>query len=289
MNKSESTSAKLPTNVAVTDHVPMAHVTDVDRSIRFYEHLGFHCHKRLVDGAGKAFYGALASGLAELMVTQASGPIKAEEQAILFYMYSPDIQSLRMQLIERGVRDGGKFDPTSPAQANTPVQSSSPVVFEPTYPFYMENGEIRLHDPDGYVILVGQLERSAHKQKLSFAGSIGQIAITVSDVTKALEFYRDIVGFKVLFTAGPNLAFLSDGAIRIMLSTPQGAGTVGANSILYVKVKEIEMTFAELAKKGVHCERAPQLTAKMPNYDLWIGFIKDPDGNLVGLMEEVPR
>lgn len=39
--------------------------------------------------------------------------------------------------------------------------------------------------------------------------SIKQIAITVSDVDKALEFYRDILGLEFLFSAGPNLAFLN--------------------------------------------------------------------------------
>lgn len=33
-------------------------------------------------------------------------------------------------------------------------------------------------------------------------------------------------------------------------------------------------------------ERAPQLVAKMPDHELWIGFVRDPDRNLVGLMEE---
>jgi len=34
-------------------------------------------------------------------------------------------------------------------------------------------------------------------------------------------------------------------------------------------------------------EREPGLTAKMPDHDLWMGFVRDPDNNLVGLMEEV--
>ena len=33
-------------------------------------------------------------------------------------------------------------------------------------------------------------------------------------------------------------------------------------------------------------ERAPQLAARLPDHELWIGFVRDPDGNLVGLMEE---
>ncbi len=65
---------------------------------------------------------------------------------------------------------------------------------------------------------------------------IRQIAVTVRDVDAALGFYRDIPGLEFLFRAGPDLAFLDAGGIRIMLSTPQGAGAVRANSILYYRV-----------------------------------------------------
>jgi predicted enzyme related to lactoylglutathione lyase len=118
------------------------------------------------------------------------------------------------------------------------------------------------------------------------AGPIGQIAVTVSDVSTAVGYYRDVLGLKVLFLAGPNLAFLTDGNLRIMLSTPQGSGTVGSNSILYFTVKDIESTYAAFVGRGSQSERAPQLAATMPDHELWLGFLKDPDGNLVGLMEE---
>src|SRR5690606_17665924 len=68
--------------------------------------------------------------------------------------------------------------------------------------------------------------------------TIGQIAITVSDVEEALAFYRDALGLDFLFSAGPELAFLNADGVRIMLSTPQGAGAVGGNSILYFKVSD---------------------------------------------------
>ncbi len=115
---------------------------------------------------------------------------------------------------------------------------------------------------------------------------IGQIAITVSDVEKALLFYRDALGLKFLFSPAPTLAFLAAGSVRIMLSTPQGAGIVGGNSILYFKVSDIETTYTSVAKRGATEERYPQLAAKMPDHELWTGFVRDPDGNLVGLMEE---
>ena len=111
--------------------------------------------------------------------------------------------------------------------------------------------------------------------------SIKQIAITVSDVDKALEFYRDILGLEFLFSAGPNLAFLNADGVRIMLSTPQGA-----NSILYFNVNDIESSYKTFVEQGAKAERQPQLAANMPDHDLWTVFLRDPDDNLVGLMEE---
>ena len=36
-----------------------------------------------------------------------------------------------------------------------------------------------------------------------------QVALTVSDVGRSVEYYRDAVGLKFLFSAGPNLAITS--------------------------------------------------------------------------------
>ena len=115
---------------------------------------------------------------------------------------------------------------------------------------------------------------------------IGQIAVIVSDVDQALAFYRDVLGLRFLFRAGGNLAFVAAGDVRVMLTTPQGHGTPGANSILYFKVTDIAAAHAAVVARGAANERAPQLTAKLPDHELWVGFVRDPDGNLVGLMEE---
>ena len=116
--------------------------------------------------------------------------------------------------------------------------------------------------------------------------AIRQIAITVSNVDLALKFYRDLLGLKFLFSAGPELAFLDAGGIRLMLSTPQGAGEVGKNSILYFNVLDIVSVYQSLVERGATSERNPQLAATMPDHELWTGFLRDPDGNLVGLLEE---
>ncbi|VXB41751.1 Glyoxalase [Luteimonas sp. 9C] len=117
--------------------------------------------------------------------------------------------------------------------------------------------------------------------------ALRQVAVTVSDVDTALGFYRDVLTLEFLFHAGPGLAFLDAGGVRLMLSTPQGAGEVGCNSVLYFSVRDIVATFEACVTRGATAERAPALAAQMPDHALWIGFLRDPDGNLVGLMEEV--
>jgi predicted enzyme related to lactoylglutathione lyase len=124
----------------------------------------------------------------------------------------------------------------------------------------------------------------------SFALSeIGQIAITVSDVPKATVFYRDVLGLKFLFAAGPNLAFLAAGSVRIMLSVPEGAGEAGKNSILYFKVADIAAAHAAIVARGAKPASEPRLVAKMPEYELWLSGVRDPEGNIVELMSEIKR
>ena len=115
---------------------------------------------------------------------------------------------------------------------------------------------------------------------------IGQIAVTVENVKDSLNFYQNILGLKFLFSPSENLAFLKCGVTRIMLSTPQGAGEAGKNSILYFKTSDLPSFYKRVVENGAVEERTPQLAAKLPDHELWIGFVKDPDGNLIGLMEE---
>ena len=116
---------------------------------------------------------------------------------------------------------------------------------------------------------------------------IGQIAIVVGDVARATTFYRDVLGLKFLFAAGPNLAFLAAGPVRLMLTTPQGAGEVGKNSILYFKTANLAADYAAIVARGAHGESAPRLVARMPDHELWLAAVRDPEGNIVELMSEV--
>ena len=120
----------------------------------------------------------------------------------------------------------------------------------------------------------------------STVGSIGQIALTVADIKRAVAFYRDAVGLPLLFEAPPGLAFFNCGGIRLMLSLPEGEFQPGSSSVIYFKVTDIEGTHSQLKSRGVSFVDAPHLIAKLPDHELWMCFFRDPDGNTLALMEE---
>jgi catechol 2,3-dioxygenase-like lactoylglutathione lyase family enzyme len=270
----------------VYDHVAMAHVADVDASVGFYAKLGFQCESRFSDQNGQTYYAAICADAAELMLVRANGPVLASQQAVLFYMYSPDVSGLRQHLLSNGLIDGGDFAAKMAAGQAEPVATNT--AFSLTRPFYMPDGELRLHDLDGYVVLIGQLENRKPSKRNSPRRGLAQVAITVKDVEECVKFYRDVIGLKLLLQPNPNLAFLTDGSVRLMLSTPQGIGAVGANSILYFHAPDIAKRFDEMVELGARKEREPQLAARLNDHDVWIGFVRDFDGNLIGIIEEKP-
>jgi len=115
---------------------------------------------------------------------------------------------------------------------------------------------------------------------------IGQIAISAQDVPALAAFYRDVLGLKHLFDAGPNLAFFDCGGVRLMLSQPSAPEFDHPSSILYFSVPDIDAAHAALVQAAVKIERPPQLTARLPDHELWICFFRDPANNLLALMGE---
>jgi catechol 2,3-dioxygenase-like lactoylglutathione lyase family enzyme len=117
--------------------------------------------------------------------------------------------------------------------------------------------------------------------------SIGQIFLSVSDVDRAVAFYRDQVGLTFLFQF-PGMAFLDCGGVRLYLSKPDKPEFSGT-SILYFRVASIEAAHAELSARGVTFVSAPHRIHEDARHELWMAFFKDPDEHTMALMSEVPK
>jgi catechol 2,3-dioxygenase-like lactoylglutathione lyase family enzyme len=124
---------RMTSTPAVNDLVAYAHVADVQRSIDFYAFLGFKATEVTLDDDGVTVWALLVSGSGRLMVSQASEEIEPRAQAILFYLFTPDVAALREKLEREGVPVG-----------------------EIDHPEYMPSGVFRVEDPDGYVLLIAQ-------------------------------------------------------------------------------------------------------------------------------------
>jgi methylmalonyl-CoA/ethylmalonyl-CoA epimerase len=116
---------------------------------------------------------------------------------------------------------------------------------------------------------------------------IGQIAITVRDLPRAVNFYRDVLGMRHLFDAGPRLSFFDCGGVRLMLDVPTEVEFQRPPSVLYYKVADISAAHGELKQKGVRFIDEPHVIAKLPTHDLWLTFARDSEENLFALMSEV--
>jgi methylmalonyl-CoA/ethylmalonyl-CoA epimerase len=116
---------------------------------------------------------------------------------------------------------------------------------------------------------------------------IGQIAVPVLDLERAVAFYRDILGLRFLFQPSPTLAFLDCGGVRLMLDVPGEAEFRHPASILYYKVSDIHTTWSDLRDRGVEFRDDPHLIARMPDHELWMTFFRDTEGNTLALMGEV--
>jgi catechol 2,3-dioxygenase-like lactoylglutathione lyase family enzyme len=125
---------------------PLLHVAEIEKSIRFYELLGFttvdtdrcvplgwarlHCE----DGSA-------------VMFLRAEHAVDSSAQAVMFCMYTPDLTGLREHLLGGGVQV-------------PPIN----------HPEYMLSGKINITDPDGYRIEIchwGRPEQDAWERRIA--------------------------------------------------------------------------------------------------------------------------
>ena len=114
---------------------------------------------------------------------------------------------------------------------------------------------------------------------------IGQIAINVKDLGRAVTFYRETLGMRFLFDA-PNLAFFDCGGVRVMLGAAEKEEFDHPASVLYYKVDDIQSAFATLKSRNVRFEDEPHLIARLPDRDVWMTFFRDSENNVLALMSE---
>ena len=113
---------------------------------------------------------------------------------------------------------------------------------------------------------------------------IGQIAITVKDLERAVAFYRDVIGLPFLFEAS-QMAFFDCGGTRLLLS--QEAESAASESILYLRVARIAEAHEELKSRGVEFINAPHMIHRHADgTEEWLAMFKDPEGRPLAIISQ---
>jgi methylmalonyl-CoA/ethylmalonyl-CoA epimerase len=118
-----------------------------------------------------------------------------------------------------------------------------------------------------------------------------QIAQRAEDLARATAFYTDLLGVTPRATYDPpGLVFFDLGGVRLLMET--GA----PSALLYLGVDDIDATVTRLREAGVEIESEPHVifthddAALGPaGTDEWMAFVRDSEGNTVGLVEQRPR
>jgi lactoylglutathione lyase len=121
--------------VAVSELIPLLRVADLDRSIDFYEALGFRVEDDF-EQEGWRLWARLRSGDAQLTLALAGEPAHAHEHAgqALLYLLTDDLDGLRGRLSEAGIAPGPIEEQPGPGPRR----------------------ELRVEDPAGYAWMVAE-------------------------------------------------------------------------------------------------------------------------------------
>ena len=118
----------------------MIHVADIERSAAFYRLLGFEIGNFVPREGGPMHWAWLYAPAApdwkrgpNLMLTRNDRPINPDGADVLLYLYAADLPAMRDHLLAAGITAG-----------------------EIKYPDYLPNGEFRIDDPDGYIVMIAQ-------------------------------------------------------------------------------------------------------------------------------------
>jgi catechol 2,3-dioxygenase-like lactoylglutathione lyase family enzyme len=114
-----------------------------------------------------------------------------------------------------------------------------------------------------------------------------QVALTTRDLERSRRFYRDTLGLTLLFEAGTML-FFDLGGTRLLIGSESTAGEPGG-SILYLDTPDLDLLGPALEAKGVTFLGPAQVVQRSETHELKIRAFRDPDGNTLQLMGNVPR
>jgi catechol 2,3-dioxygenase-like lactoylglutathione lyase family enzyme len=112
---------------------------------------------------------------------------------------------------------------------------------------------------------------------------ICQIALASADPGTLVAFYRDTLGFPVLFETN-GMTFFQSGSTRLMIGHVQPGQQVGGDAVIYFEPRDWSAAESALEAKGVGFTHPAQKLQEAPGRELMLRAFKDPEGHTLAIM-----
>ena len=73
-----------------------------------------------------------------------------------------------------------------------------------------------------------------------------------------------------------------------MLARPEGSEQATPSSVLYYAVDDVHEAYRKIAAAGADVAHEPHIIHRTQEMELWMAFFRDGEGNMFGVMSEVP-
>lgn len=198
-------------------------VRDLERSIEFYRDVLGFAPPPAGAPAGRVH---LTYGPAELDLV-----IAITDQASMLFFETDDVAAMHATIRDRG------GEPSDVARVN-----------------WIKLRMFQVRDPDGHILMFGRPFDPEALRNMNTGSEKGLPELPVDDVTAAVAFYRDALGFQVNFEQ-VDLGVLDRGEIRVIL-TPRGDRPRGSGA-MYAYVCDADVLYAEFRSRGVSVASPP--------------------------------
>ena len=115
--------------------------------------------------------------------------------------------------------------------------------------------------------------------------------IAVKDLAAARKFYEGKLGLKVTDEQGEEALTFESGSSTVLVYRSQFAGTNKATAVNWLVGDDLDKIVAGLKERGIAFERydMPEMSHRGDIHvagELEVAWFKDPDGNIIALMNQ---
>lgn len=138
----------------------------------------------------------------------------------------------------------------------------------------------------GLVVTANAPAQTVNSVGLGGSG-LQQVAITTSDLPRAIAFYRDTLGLRLMFETN-GMAFFDMNGTRLMIAQDGKRGRGRSTAIIYIDAPAFQNSVDRLRALKVPLEGGVETVQTSAEGELRLQQFVDPDGNALAVMGMVP-